>query len=150
MKTKAHQLTLFAGLLLLAGCASGKFTRCIFPQVSGRVLAADTHQPLANVQVQRVSTPAFQPFGPPKTGQAQIPFGGVQTDADGRYELPGENVLSFFRQAGWWSVPVSYRCAGYETIQTNYTGANFQTNSGSTVNLINVGDILMQPKKPSE
>ncbi len=43
-------LSLFA----LAGCQSGTFTHYTSPQISGRVLAADTHEPLAGADVARI------------------------------------------------------------------------------------------------
>jgi hypothetical protein len=138
---------IFSGWLLtfLAGCQSVEFTRNISPQISGRVLAADTHQPLAGVNVARITPENAEAFGPPKGGQLLTQAGGVQTDADGRFVLEGESVFALFRQSGWWSVPVSFSRSGYQPEQRNFTGTNVISDSISGAPVINAGDILLQP-----
>ena len=142
-----YQKSIVLGLLLtvLAGCESGRFTHYISPQISGRVLAADTHQPLAGVSVTRINP---QPVGTsdlPKGGQVLTQTAGVRTDADGTFVLPGESVFSPFRQAGWWSVPVSFSCSGYETFQKSYSGTNLTSQSEAGVPKLNAGDVLLKP-----
>ena len=57
MKLQLPRLaTLSLLLVVLSGCQSGKFTHYTSPEVRGRVLAADTHQPLANATVQRAGS----------------------------------------------------------------------------------------------
>ncbi|MDD5140929.1 MAG: hypothetical protein PHY43_11790 [Verrucomicrobiales bacterium] len=148
MKPRTQKFTVFGFLLfalVTAGCQSGKFTHWISPQISGRVLAADTHQPLVDAKVQRAELQKFEPFGPPKGGQVLMQSSGVQTDADGRFVLPGESVFAVFRQPGWWSVPVLFSCSGYQTFQTNYTGTNVIGHSAAGVPEVNAGDVLLQP-----
>src|SRR5882757_5626401 len=64
-------------LMLLAGCQSGAFTHYISPQISGRVLAADTRQPLAGANVARITPQPSEAFGPPKGGQVLMQSSGV-------------------------------------------------------------------------
>jgi hypothetical protein len=71
--------------------------------------------------------------------------GGVQTDAEGRFVLPGESVFAVFRQPGWWSVPVVFDCPGYKSFQTNYSGTNVSSHSAADVPEVKAGDILLQP-----
>jgi hypothetical protein len=146
MKLSGREFVVLGFLpLLLAGCQSGGFTRNVSPQVSGRVLAADTHQPLAGVNVARVVPQNFEAFGPPKGGQVLMQPGGVRTDADGRFLLAGESVFALFPQRGWWSAPVSFSCSGYESLQRNFTGTNVLSQSDDGESTINAGDILLQP-----
>lgn len=134
-------------LLLVAssGCQSGKFTHYISPEVTGRVLAADTHQPLANATVRRDSSQNFEPFTPPKGGQVLIQSAGARTDDNGQFVLGGKSVFAIFRQPGWWSAPVVFSHSGYQSFQTNYTATNVTSNSDAGAPIINAGDILLQP-----
>jgi hypothetical protein len=138
---------LSAGLLLgLNGCQSGKHSYYISPQVTGRVLAADTQQPLGRATVRRVVPPAYAGAGtPPRGGQLQMVPGGVRTDADGRFVLEGERVVAMLRRGGWHSVSVSFAHAGYKSFQTNYTAARFKERSPAGVPQVNAGDILLEP-----
>jgi hypothetical protein len=137
--------TLSLLLVALCGCQSGKFTHYTSPEVTGRVLAADTHQPLADVKIQRDGSQNFEPFGPPKGGQVLIQNNGVRTDADGRFILDSKSVFTLFRAPGWWSVPVIFSHSGYESFRTNYTGTNVTSHSDAGAPIINAGDILLQP-----
>jgi hypothetical protein len=141
------KLTAFSLLLLVvAGCQSGGVTHYISPEVTGRVLAADTHQPLSNATVQRDGAgQGFEPFGPPKGGQLLIESSGVRTDADGRFVLQSKSVFALFRSPGWWSVTVAYSHSGYETFSTNYTGDNVTTNSAAGAPVVDAGDVLLHP-----
>lgn len=133
-------------LIGLAGCQSDGVTHYVSPEVTGRVLAADTHQPLANVRVQcGGSGQSFEPFGPPKGGQLLMETAAVRTDADGRFVLDSKSVFALFRQPGWWSVPVAFSHSGYESFQTNYTGANVTSHSAAGAPVVNAGDILLPP-----
>jgi len=148
MKFPAQPIKLFAALLvLLTGCESGEFTHYISPQISGRVLAADTHQPLAGATVARVGKQRHgNSFGPPKGGQMLMQPSGVQTDTGGNFVLDGVSVFAIFRQPGWWTVPVNFSHSGYQSFQTNYTGANVKGHSAEGVPVVNAGNVLLQPR----
>ena len=89
------------------------------------MLAADTHQPIANARVIRtVGNNNADTFGPPKGATLMIQPVPVMTDADGRFVLESKSVFALFRNAGWWTAPVTYQHAGYETFSTNYTASN--------------------------
>jgi len=132
-------------LSLLAGCQSGTFTHYISPQISGRVLAADTHQPLAGAVVARVVPQNMGTSDVPKGGQVLTRADGVRTDADGRFVLPAETVFAVFSQPGWWSVPVSFSCSGYETFQRSYSGTNLTSRSEAGVPLLEAGEVQLKP-----
>jgi hypothetical protein len=138
--------------VLLSGCESGKlsgdFSHFISPQVRGQVLAADTHQPLAKTTVRRVApqrSPAVAT--PPKGGQLLMESRGVQTDAEGRFLLDGERVISFIRRGGWHSVSLSFNHAGYYEYRTNYTAASSAEPPPDGAPQVNAGEILLQPKR---
>jgi hypothetical protein len=156
-KSKPHQpvwrqcpVTPIAFLLLaiaLTGCQSGKFSNYISPRVTGRVLAADTQQPLAKATVRRVVP--MRTAGadtPPKGSQLLMQPAGVRTDADGRFVLDAERVVAVFRRGGWYSVTVSFERSGYGSFQTNFSAAKFKQRSAEGVPLVNAGDILLKPK----
>src|SRR6185369_13386032 len=135
-------------LAVVAGCSSGKLTHYSSPQVTGRVLAADTHQPLAHAEVKRVgpeTMSSYWSFGSPKGGTILMQPVGARTDGDGRFVLNSESVIAMFRQPGWVTVPVVYSHAGYESFQTNYTGTNVTSHTAAGAPVVDVGDVLLQP-----
>jgi hypothetical protein len=140
--------TLSLLLAALTGCQSGKLTHYTSPEVTGRVLAADTRQPLAHADVQRIEPETFAQywsFGSPKGGTLLMSPVGARTDASGRFVLNSKSVFAMFLEPGWSSVAVVYSHAGYESFQTNYTGTNVTSQAGDGVPVVNVGDILLQP-----
>jgi hypothetical protein len=147
MKLKLPRLTTLSLLLVvLSGCQSEKFTHYTSPEVTGRVLAADTHQPIANATVQCAgSGQNFEPFGSPKGGQLLMQTGDARTDADGKFVLDGKSVFALFRQPGWWTALVTFSHSGYESFSTNYTGSNVTSHSGAGMPVVDAGDILLQP-----
>ncbi len=133
-------------LLVLVGCQSN-YNHYTSPEVTGRVLAADTHQPIANVRVVRGAPGGnFEPFGPPKGGQLIIQPAPVLTDADGRFVLESISTFALFRNPGWWSVPVTYQHAGYEMFQTNYTASNIISNTSAGPPVVDAGEVLLKPE----
>jgi hypothetical protein len=133
--------------VVLTGCQSGKFTHYTSPEVTGRVLAADTHQPLSHVQVQRVEPENFSSywsFGSPKGGTLLMQPIGARTDADGKFVLNSKSVVALFLQPGWSSVPIVFSHSGYETFQTNYTGTNVTSHTEAGAPVVDVGDVLLQ------
>jgi len=135
----------------LAGCQSNSVTYYTAPQVTGRVLATDSHLPLANADVQWGGAgPAFEPFGPPKGGQLLVNTDGVQTDSAGRFVLPDKSVFALFRKPGWWSVTVFFSHDGYASFQTNYTGDNVTSHTPAGAPVVNAGDVFLKPVAPLE
>jgi hypothetical protein len=138
--------TLLLVLMVLAGCQSGDYNHYTSPEVTGRVLAADTHEPIANVRVHRSGVNNnFEPFGPPKGGELLIRPAPALTDADGRFVLDSKSVFALFRNPGWWTVPVTFQHSGYQTFQTNYTASSVVTNTSVGPPIVDAGDVLLQP-----
>jgi hypothetical protein len=147
--TVSRQFVLLLLAVALAGCQSGKFSSYTSPRVTGRVLAADTHQPLPDATVKRVvAYPTAGEDTAPKGGQLLMRSDGVRSDADGRFTLDAVQVVTFFHHGGWHTVTVSFERNGYESFQTNYTSADFKARSPDGVPLVNAGDVLLQPKSP--
>ena len=110
------------------------------------MLSADTHQPIVNARVIRTGgNNNADPFGPPKGATLMIQPVPVMTDADGRFLLESKSVFALFRNAGWWTAPVTYQHAGYETYSTNYTANNVTTNTPAGAPVVDAGDILLRP-----
>jgi hypothetical protein len=146
-RTRALAVFLSGGLcaaLALAGCKS--VSPYISPRITGRVVDARTRQPVADVQVRRMSArPPVNPDQPLKGGQAMERPAPILTGADGCFVLSSERALAFFRTLGWYSVTVAFERAGYEGEVTNFTVAN-ATNTSAGEPLVPAGDILLSPR----
>src|SRR5262249_27134435 len=133
---------------VLGGCKTGSADPYISPRVVGRVLDAQTSQPLARVTVHRVT-----PDQPPRPavvrhgGEAldQTPF--VRTGPDGQFALDSERDLTPFRHTGWYAVSVAFDLPGYQSKVIDYTMAN-ATNNANGEPIVQAGDIRLAPVKP--
>ena len=145
----ARYLWLLLVAIALAGCQSTSFSTYVSPRVTGRVLAADTRQPVADVKVRRVN-PATQVNNdePTKGGRRLDSVGGAWTDPHGRFVLAAERDLTLLQQQVWFSVTVSFQHEGYLTLQTNFTSANVISNAPDGAPVVNAGDILLHPLSP--
>jgi hypothetical protein len=140
------QLWLLLASITLMGCKSASVSSYISPRVSGRVLAADTRQPIANVKVKRVSPTVDQNYDDPaKGGRKMESAGGVRTDQQGRFMLDAERDLTLFQQQVWFSVMVSFQHDGYLTLRTNFTAVHATTNAPDGAPVVNAGEILLCP-----
>jgi hypothetical protein len=138
-------LTMLLFVLTLMGCDSIGPAESTTQSVTGRVLAADTLQPLAGVTVSRV-VPG-QNIGTPDKGAQLLQQGRPEiTGADGVFEVPGESSVTLFRRSDGWSARLMFRAPGYVSWQTNFSADTLtnQTDAGTTV--VNVGNVLLRPK----
>ena len=142
-----HKLIPSAVLLaVLAGCQTNDYNHFTSPEITGRVLAADTHQPLANVRVLRAGPgDVFTTADTPKGGQLLNQPAPVTTDASGHFTLASKSVFALFRSPGWWTTPVTFQLNGYETFQTNYTGSNVTSHAANGAPVVDAGDVLLWP-----
>jgi len=143
-------LALCLAALAVAGCKSRQISPYVSPRVTGRVLAADTRQPLADVRVMR------QESTDREDGTVQSLKGGlalmnaplvVRTDQNGRFVLDAERVLAPLWGASWFSVDLVFQCPGYQRFQTNYSLLNLSTNSVEGQHSFGAGDIFLQPAR---
>jgi hypothetical protein len=140
------KLWLLLAAIALAGCKSVSVSTYISPRVTGRILAADTRQPIANVRVKRVNPTADRDnHDPAKGGQKLESAGGVRTDQQGRFILDAERDLTLLQQQVWFSVTVSFQRDGYLTLRTNFTAVSATTNAPDGAPIVNAGDILLHP-----
>jgi hypothetical protein len=134
---------------VLAGCKSASLSSYTSPRVTGRVLAADTRQPLANVRVQRIPPAASQNSNDPVKGGQQLDSSfAVRTDEQGRFVLEAERALTFLKHSGWLSVTAAFQRDGYLTLRTNFTLLNVSTNAPDGTPVVNAGDIMLKPDSP--
>ena len=117
-------LTLVA---VTAGCKSVSLGPYVSPRVTGRVVAADSGQPLAGVTIVRGRVPARTPDLPPKGGELLMRRPPITSDRDGRFTLPSERVLTLVRWGGWDSVRLTLERDGYRRFQTNYPASSLTT-----------------------
>ena len=140
-------IALFLAALALAGCSGMPFSPLISPRVTGRVLAADTRAPLADVKVlSGKHAEGWRGGTPPKGGELLLAKAPVETGPDGRFALETERVLTPFRGGDWFSVQLVFERAGYECFWTNYPTAILGTNSPNGEPVLDTGDILLQPR----
>jgi hypothetical protein len=136
------------GLLMLLGAVAGcgSLSHYVSPRVTGRVLDAETHQPLSEARVRRLSSyrnpNADQPV---KGGQFLEQPAPILTGPDGTFVLESEHTLTLFRRQSWYSLTLSFEHRGYDQVLTNYTlGQSTNTSTGEPV--IEAGDILLPPR----
>ena len=134
---------------VLAGftaCHSITFGPYTSPRISGWVLNAETHKPLAGVKVNRDKRPrSNESLNPPKQGELLLDKPAVVTDGAGQFTFQSERALTIFRPSGWNFVELTFERSGYERYQTNYSILTAGTNTASGEPLLETGDILMQP-----
>jgi hypothetical protein len=138
--------------LLMAGtltaCKSGSLSSCVSPCVAGRVVAADTGQPLAGAKIHRVK--ATQNVDESAKGgqlMEQAPVLAV-TDGDGAFILDAEMALTPLMHRDWYSVTLSFERAGYLQLQTNYTTLSVNGRTPEGAPKVNAGDIRLKPSQP--
>ena len=137
------------GLLavVLAGCNTvmGPGTHAT-PLVSGRVLAADTRQPLAGVKVLRAGAgQATDTIDQPKGAQLLQQARPVMTNTNGDFVFPSESYITLFRRATWCSLRLSFQAAHFATLQTNFTTAQATNSLPDGTPVVDAGEILLKP-----
>ncbi len=139
-------LPLCLAALALVGCKVMPFSPFVSPRVTGRVLAADTSRPLADVTVKSGQNAGdLSSAVPPRGGELLMARAPVRTDGNGRFTLATERVLTPFRGTAWFTVQLLFERAGYKRFQTNYSRLNLSTNAPEGAPLLDAGDILLHP-----
>jgi hypothetical protein len=140
-------LALCLAAFALVGCQSMPFSPFVSPRVTGRVLAADTGQPLADVVIKSGARASGHSSAmPPKGGELLMAKAPARTGDDGRFTLATERVLTPFHGLNWFSVQLLFERGGYERFRTNYSRLNLITNAPGGEPLLNAGDILLRPR----
>jgi hypothetical protein len=132
--------------LAVTGCKSRPFSVAVSPRLTGRVLAADTGQPIADVKVRNIDqSDGVTRTTPSKGGERMLAKPIVYTDQDGRFVMETERVLAPFGGTAWFSMRISFEHAGYERYLTNYSYLNLGTNSSNGQEGLNAGNIRLRP-----
>jgi hypothetical protein len=143
-----HTLRTLAVVILtigMAGCQSSSPSQYISPRIVGRVVDAQSQQPVAGARIRRLK--------PQDPNVAQVVKGGEQIDqspairtgSDGSFVLVSEKSLALFQRLGWYSVSLAITHPNYESLTTEFTLVN-ATNTPSGEPLVKAGDIHLQPK----
>jgi len=128
---------------VLGGCKSTSANEYLAPRVVGRVFDSQTREPLAGVEVKRLS-PGVETRStlPRKGGEMLLQRVSIYTGKDGRFVIDSERDLGFLFKMNWYSFDVSFECTGYEGLLTNYTLVN-ATNLPSGEPVVDTGNIFL-------
>ena len=131
--------------LALSGCQTGSPAPYIAPRVVGRVLDAQTSQPVPNVKVRRViPEETMDPTAPMHGGQVIERTPSVYTKADGTFVVESVRDLTPFRSSGWYGVKISFEHRDYQRRVIEYTlGSSTNTAKGEPV--VPAGEVLLTP-----
>jgi hypothetical protein len=129
----------------LPACKSFSPSDYISPRIEGRVLDAQSHQPVADVQVRPLVTDErYRLQEPPKGGAVMQKAPAVITAGDGTFVMDSERGLGLLRTPGWYAVTLTFQRPSYEYFTQTYTIKD-STNTVSGEPLIKAGDILLIP-----
>ncbi len=131
--------------LVIVGCKSASPSQYTSPRITGRVLDAQTQQPIPGVQVRRLKPQDLNVDQATKGGQRieQTPI--VRTGNDGTFVLVSERNLALFQRLGWYSVELALAHPMYERLTIEFTLAN-ATNTPAGEPLVRADDIHLHPK----
>jgi len=136
-----RQAWFVAAALLLAGCSSLSPANYVSPRVTGRVVDAQTHQPLPGVMVKRLTSDTTT-AQPAMTGGGHLlqNASAVRTGKDGLFVVPSMRALGPLGGTGWSSVSLAFDLRGYETLTRSYNLAQ-STNTLSVEPLVEAGEV---------
>ena len=131
-----------AAAFLLLGCKTSQY---VSPRLEGRVIDKTTHQPIADVQVRRV-TPEDEvpPMDPVKGAQLMQQSPAIRTGEDGTFVLDSVRAVALFRKLHWYVVSLAFEHAGYVPLTSRFSYAN-ATNTPAGEPVVHAGDILLSP-----
>lgn len=136
---------LILGLAVAAtGCKHRSWAPYVAPRVSGRVVDAETAQPIGQVKIYRNQT---RPDPTAKPAERMLEPDPARSNAEGRFEMASEKTFSPFR-GGWSSVSLRFMHPDYVPFTTNFSLA-LSTNLPSGEPWVNTGDIPLAPKPAS-
>ncbi len=124
------------------GCKSA--SKCVSPRIEGRVLDAQSREPIKDVRVRRVNPGSRRnPSEPPKGAQLMEQSSGVATTGDGTFHLDSLKNLTPFRQPSWYSVTIAFEHRRYQPLRLTYTVAD-ATNRVAGDPTVKAGDVLLE------
>jgi hypothetical protein len=131
--------------LALAGCRSLQLEPYTAPRVTGRVLAADTRQPLEGVKVTRDhSERRAGASEPPKGGRLMDRDYSIRTGSEGRFDFSSQRELTIFHSPGQQFIQLDFERSGFDRFQTNFSMLKCGTNTPGGEPLLETGDILLR------
>ena len=140
---------LFLGV---AGCSSlrGPHVEYDAPRVTGRVVDAETDQPIHRASIRRWAQPPVRSSAEPEKGATRLRSEPVTyTDEAGRFVVPPKRsaYLLFGHGGAAFSAPLVIRHPNYVGLATNLTGAKFPAEGKSGPPVIEAGDLRLVPER---
>jgi hypothetical protein len=145
MKFSLISRTALSLLLVVTLTACKNPSQYISPRITGRVIDAQTHRPLEDVAIRRITGQDIYHSGEQLKGAQQIQLPApVLTSADGTFEMVSTKALAFFRSVGWYAVTLSFKHDGYQDLLASYSLSQ-ATNTPAGEPLVKAGDVLLEP-----
>ncbi len=130
-------------LVVVSGCKS--MSPYLSPRVEGRVVDAQTWQPIKGVQVRRISNDQeMNGNDAPKGGELMQAKPPVVTGADGTFVLKSLRDFALLGKIKWYSVSILFKRSGYKPFTATYTLTD-ATNAPSGEPQVRAGDIVLIP-----
>jgi len=133
----------------MVGCESGPILHqgYVSPRITGRVLDANTRQPIAKASVLKVNPrQASQTDRDQKGAEWMIAPTPSLTDEQGRFTLGSQKDLTVFRHANLYSVSVTVTHPQYVQFVTNFTLTNMKRKEEKGPLEVEAGDLLLRPR----
>lgn len=138
-------LAVLISVAALLGCKSHSPSQYVSPRVEGRVLDAQSRQPIQGVLLRRVvSDGSDRSLDPQKGGEIMMRPAPIRTAGDGTFVVESKRDLVLFRSIGWYSITLAFEQNGYRRLTTNYTML-VATNTAKGEPLVKAGDLLLMP-----
>lgn len=134
------------GLLGLTACKGVKLGPYTSPVVTGRVVNAETQQPIENARVWRdLDREPQAGLDAAKGGELLKEKPPVVTGPDGAFRFPSQRALTLFHTASWNWAQISIEASGFQRLHTNFTILAPSTNLPSGEPWLDAGDIKLKP-----
>ncbi len=131
---------------MVAGCSStsGMHDAYVFPKVEGRVVNADTKEPIKGVIVLRKQWSGTADLDEyVSAGEIQMQDKRIYTNDKGEFVVPSKQSMTVGGDQSWFSVTLKFMHADYHMFSTNYVNHSGAPTGNEPV--VQGGDIQLFP-----